>query len=89
MTRPGGPTAPTPTHPPTPSVPSPRLRIGRPPQLPLAIRRARLLSRLGRYAIAWGVVGVGCYWAALGSTALGIAVLAIAGFICGPRRAAS
>jgi len=66
---------------------SPRisLRVGRPPQLPHAVRRARLLNTLGRYAIAWGVVGVGCWWIALGDTSLGLAVLAIAGFICGPR----
>lgn len=61
------------------------IHIGHPPQLPLNVRRARLLNRLGRYAIAWGVVGVGCYWVSLGSTGLGLAVLAIAGFICGPR----
>lgn len=76
---------PRPSGPPRP-LPRPKtFHIGKPPQLPLAIRRARLLTHLGRYAIAWGVVGVGCYWMSLGSTGVGLAVLAVAGFICGPR----
>jgi len=63
------------------------IRIGNPPRLPLAVRRAHLLRQLGRYVLAWGLVGVACYWTALGSTGLGLALIAIAGFTCGPRPA--
>jgi len=61
------------------------VHVGHPPRLPLAVRRARLLHRLARIAIAWGVFGVGCYWMSLGSTGLGLGLIAIAGFISGPR----
>jgi len=89
--KPSGPTHPPrvpPPPPPPPPPPQPRpktLRIGNPPRLPLAARRAHLLRQLGRYLLAWGLVGVGCYWMALGSTGLGLALIAIAGFTCGPR----
>lgn len=62
------------------------VRIGHPPRLPLGVRRARLLRRLGRYGLAWIVVGGACYWMALGDAPRSLALLAIAGFICGPRR---
>jgi len=79
LPRPSGPPRPLP-------LPQPKtLRIGKPPRLPHRVRRARLLNTLGRYAIAWGVVGVGCYWITLGDTALGLALIAIAGFISGPH----
>lgn len=63
------------------------IRIGRPPRLPLRVRRARLLNRLGRYSLGWAVVGGACYWMALGDSLRSVALLAIAAFISGPRRA--
>lgn len=61
------------------------LRIGRPPRLPLRVRRARLLNQIGRYALAWAVVGVATFWLALGDSLSAIALLAIAAFIAAPR----
>lgn len=50
---------------------SPRIsyRVGTPPRLPRRERTARLLNRLGVYALAWAAAGVGCWWLALGDPA--------------------
>lgn len=36
--------------------------IGRAPRLPRRERIARVLTQLGRYVLAWGLVGWACYW---------------------------
>lgn len=60
------------------------IRIGHAPQLPRRERTVRLLTQLGRYALAWGVVGWACYW--IGDVHLFVPGLVIAALVANPRR---
>lgn len=77
------PTSPGPPPPPTPR-PGISLRIGHAPRLPRRERTVRLLNQLGRYALAWGVVGWACYW--IGDAHLFVPGLVIAALVANPWR---
>jgi len=62
------------------------IRIGRPPQLPYRERVARLLDRLGRYAVAWAVLVWAGWWALMNHGAIAVGLMFLASIICGPRR---
>lgn len=59
-------------------------RIGHAPRLPRRERTVRLLTQLGRYALAWGVVGWACYW--IGDVHLFVPGLVIAALVANPWR---
>ncbi len=54
------------------------------PQLPRRERTVRLLTQLGRYALAWGVVGWACFW--IGDVHLAVPGFAIAAMVANPWR---
>jgi len=62
-----------------------RIRIGHPPQLPHRLRVARLLDRLGRYAVAWAVLVWAGWWALMAHGAIAVGLMVLASIICGPR----
>ena len=67
---------------------SPRIhfRAGHAPRLPFAVRRARLLSRIAWYAVAWVLFAGASFWLVLGDTVLWLALLLPIASVCNPFR---